>query len=102
MPIDYTQIIGSIITLAVAVITTFLIPWLKERYGAEKLMKWQQYVNIAVEAAEQIYAATEGDAKKAYVLKYLNEQGIVFDADTVDKMIESAVLLLHAELGLDK
>ena len=47
---------------------------------------------------EQLYNANEGAEKKAYVLHYLAEKGIKFDSDTVDKMIESAVLTLHHEL----
>lgn len=78
--------------------SAFLIPWMKERIGAEKLAKWQQYVDIAVRAAEQLYNATDGAEKKAYVLRYLASKGIQFDSDTVDKMIESAVLTLHHEL----
>lgn len=95
---DYTNIIGAVITLLTAILTTFIIPWLKEKYGCEKLKKWQAYVNIAVEAAEQLYDVTEGEEKKAYVVNYLATKGIKFDSDTVDKMIESAVLTLHNEL----
>lgn len=95
---DYTNIIGAVITLLTAILTTFIIPWLKEKYGCEKLKKWQAYVNIAVEAAEQLYDVTEGEEKKAYVVEYLASKGIKFDSDTVDKMIESAVLTLHNEL----
>lgn len=98
---DYTKIIGAVITLAVALITTFLIPWLKEKKGTEKLVKWQKYVDIAVQAAEQLYDVTQGEAKKAYVLKYLSDKGITFDVETVENMIESAVLLLHAEIRGD-
>ena len=79
-------------------VSAFLIPWIKERVGADKLKKWQAYVEIAVKAAEQLYNANEGAEKKAYVLQYLAERGIKFDSDTVDKMIESAVLTLHHEL----
>lgn len=95
---DYTNIITAVITLLTALLTAFVIPWIKERAGAEKLAKWQQYVEIAVRAAEQLYAATDGAEKKAYVLQYLASKGIKFDSATVDKMIESAVLTLHHEL----
>ena len=95
---DYTNIITAVITLLTALVSAFLIPWMKERIGAEKLAKWQQYVDIAVRAAEQLYNATDGAEKKAYVLRYLASKGIQFDSDTVDKMIESAVLTLHHEL----
>ena len=48
---DYTNIITAVITLLTALVSAFLIPWMKERIGAEKLAKWQQYVDIAVRAA---------------------------------------------------
>lgn len=95
---DYTEIISAVIALISALVSAFLIPWIKERVGADKLKKWQAYVEIAVKAAEQLYNANEGAEKKAYVLQYLAERGIKFDSDTVDKMIESAVLTLHHEL----
>lgn len=95
---DYTQIISAIIALLSALISAFLIPWLKQQISAERLKKWQSYVEIAVRAAEQLYTANDGDAKKAYVLQYLAERGISFDSDTVDKLIEAAVLTLHHEL----
>lgn len=100
---DYTRIIEAVIALAGALLTTFLIPWIKEKYDAERLKKVQTYVDIAVTAAEQIYKACDGDTKKAYVLNYLAEKGIRFDAETVERMIEASVLMLHAELyGVEK
>lgn len=95
---DYTKIIQAVIALATALLSAFFIPWLKQRVSAEKLEKWQTYVKIAVGAAEQLYDATQGAEKKAYVLQYLASKGIQFDSDTVDKMIEAAVLALHHEL----
>ena len=95
---DYTKIIGSVIALLTALLTTFVIPLLKEKYGSAKLKKWKEYVDIAVRAAEQLYDVTDGDAKKVYVVNYLAKKGIKFDSETVDKMIESAVLTLHNEM----
>lgn len=95
---DYTNIITAVITLLTALVSAFLIPWMKERIGAEKLAKWQQYVDIAVRAAEQLYDATDGPAKKAYVLSFLAEKGITFDSEVIDKLIEATVLQLHHEL----
>jgi len=95
---DYTKIIPAVIALINAVLTTFLIPWLKKKTDAEELKKWQTYVDIAVKAADQLFKSDEGMAKKAYVQHYLAEKGIKYDADTVDKMIESSVLMLHHEL----
>ena len=98
MNMDYTKLIGAVITLVTTLITVFLIPWIKQKINAEDLKKLKEYVDIAVRAAEQLYAASEGEAKKAYALQFLASKGIKFDSDTVDKMIEAAVLTLHHEL----
>ena len=95
---DYTQIITAIITLITAILTTFVVPWVKGKYDMEKLLKWQAYVDIAVKAAEQLYDMNDGAAKKTYVIEYLSKKGIKFDSETVDKMIESSVLTLHNSL----
>lgn len=95
---DYTEIISAVIALLSALISAFLIPWLRQKISADRLKKWQSYVEIAVRAAEQLYAANDGEGKKAYVLQYLAARGISFDSDTVDNLIEAAVLTLHHEL----
>ena len=95
---DYTQIIQAVIALVAALVSGFLIPWIKRRTSAEDLKKWQTYVEIAVRAAEQLYKTEQAQEKKAYVISYLAAKGIKFDSETVDKMIEAAVLTLHHEL----
>lgn len=95
---DYTQIISAVIALISALISAFLIPWLKTKIDADKLQTIRTYVEIGVKAAEQLYDATDGPAKKAYVLSFLAEKGITFDSEVIDKLIEAAVLQLHHEL----
>ena len=95
---DYTQIISAVIALISALISAFLIPWLKTKIDADKLQTVRTYVEIGVKAAEQLYAASEGEKKKAYVISFLAGKGIKFDVETVDKLIEAAVLQLHHEL----
>ena len=95
---DYTQIISAVIALISALVSAFLIPWLKTKIDADKLQTVRAYVEIGVKAAEQLYAAFEGDKKKAYVISFLAGKGIKFDVETVDKLIEAAVLQLHHEL----
>lgn len=92
---DLTNIASAIITLIVAVITAFLIPYLKAKVDAEKFAKIKNWVKVAVEAAEMIYNGTgRGAEKKAYVLNYLKEKGYTLDLDSIDNLIESAVLEL--------
>ena len=95
---DYTQIISAVIALISALVSAFLIPWLKTKIDANKLQTIKTYVEIGVKAAEQLYAATDGEEKKAYVINFLAEHGIRFDVFTIDQLIEAAVLQLHHEL----
>ena len=95
---DYTQIISAVIALISALVSAFLIPWIKTKIDADKLQTVRAYVEIGVKAAEQLYAASEGDKKKAYVISFLAGKGIKFDVETVDKLIEATVLQLHHEL----
>lgn len=93
--IDITNVVSAVITLLVAVVTTFLIPYLKERVDAEKFEKVKAWVKVAVNAAEMIYTGVgRGEEKKAYVLDYLNQKGYKLDSATIDNLIESAVLEL--------
>ena len=95
---DYTQIISAVIALISALVSAFLIPWLKTKIDANKLQTIKTYVEIGVKAAEQLYAATDGEEKKAYVINFLAEHGIRFYVSTIDQLIEAAVLQLHHEL----
>lgn len=98
--IDITPIVNAVIALAASLITAFLIPWLKRKATSEQMAQAQKWVTIAVEAAEMIYNGTGlGEAKKAYVVHYLEQKGYNMDADTVDAMIESAVLEMKTEIG---
>lgn len=91
--IDITPIANAVITLAALLITTFLIPWIKAKVSAEKLAEVQRWTTIAVEAAEMIYKATGmGEAKKKYVDEYLKAKGYTLNQDTIDALIEAAVL----------
>lgn len=103
--IDFTPLVEALITLAVTAITVFLIPWLRERYGTEKLAKAQGWVQVAVLAAEKLYGAGKGDEKLAYVENFLEEHNIILDMDALRvlvnaeiKKMESMVLPAAGEL----
>ena len=96
---DITKLIMAVITLLLAIITTFVIPWVKANKTQTQLDTWNMWVRIAVAAAEQIFTSDQWTEKKQYVLNYLNSKGIKYDSATVNNMIESAVLELHAALA---
>ena len=96
--VDLTQVISAVITLIVALVSAFLIPYLKSKLSADKLEKIQFWVNIAVGAAEMIYVGTgRGQEKKAYVLEFLNSKGLSLNMTEIDNLIEAAVLKLKQE-----
>ena len=99
---DITKLIMAVITLLLAIITTFVIPWVKANKTQTQLATWNMWVKIAVTAAEQIFTSDQWAEKKQYVLNYLNSKGIKYDSATVNNMIESAVLELHAALAKEK
>lgn len=95
MSIDLTPIVNAVITLVALLITTFLIPWLKAKAGAEKFAEIEKWTKIAVNAAEMIYKESGmGATKKEYVVNYLKAKGYTLDMDTVETLIEAAVLEL--------
>lgn len=92
MMTDITPVINSVIALIAAVITAFVIPWVKSKTTAAQREEINSWVKIAVTAAEQIYSGVgKGKEKKAYVLKFLEEKNLKIDEESVDLMIESAV-----------
>lgn len=101
--IDLTDVVSAIITLILAVITTFLIPYLKTKIEANKFEKIKSWVKVAVEAAEMIYVGTgRGEEKKEYVMSFLQSKGLAVDMDSIENMIEAAVLELNKAVEAKK
>lgn len=95
---DLTPIVNAVITLIAAIVTTFLIPWIKSKIDAAKLAQIVEWVGIAVRAAEQIYNESGmGEKKKQYVLDFLEDKGFTLDPNSINAMIEAAVKELNIE-----
>ena len=95
---DYTLLFEGILTVLFALITLYVVPWIKTKLSAEDLNEIMKWVKIAVQAAEMIYKESGmGSAKKAYVIEYLNGLGVKYDEEKIDGMIESAVLELKRD-----
>lgn len=90
--IDFTPVLQAVVGLCAAIITTFVVPYIKSKTTKEQQTQINEWVRIAVSAAEQVYEGPgKGDEKKAYVLTWLSNHGISIDADKLDAMIEAAV-----------
>lgn len=93
---DITPIVQAVITLFVAILSCFLIPLLREKLSSDQLATIKKWVQIAVNAAEQLYKGSgRGKEKKAYVMKFLESKGFKLDTDSLDNLIESSVLALR-------
>lgn len=90
--IDFTPVLQATVCLCAAIITTFVVPYIKSKTTKEQQTQINEWVRIAVSAAEQVYEGPgKGDEKKVYVLTWLSNHGISIDEDKLDAMIEAAV-----------
>lgn len=87
---DWNLVLEFVIAVATIAVAVFLVPWLKEKLGAERAQQLEDLIWKAVQAAEQLFGAGNGSEKKAYVVEYLEARGV--DAEAVDADIEAAVL----------
>lgn len=92
---NWNTVIEFIVVIVVMAVSALLLPWLKEKLGAEKMDQLAQLIAIAVQAAEQIFGPATGERKKAYVVGFLEQQGVKADAAMIDAMIEAEVLNLN-------
>lgn len=93
MTFDWTIVIEIALFALIAVVAAALLPWLKERIGAEKLKNLWKLICIAVQAAEQVFGGGNGDKKKEYALAYLDDIGVTakVEPEQLDALIEAAV-----------
>lgn len=95
---DLTPIFNAVIALVAALVSAFVIPWVKRNTTAQEREDFLRWVEIAVAAAEQLFHATQGAEKKKYVIAFLEEKGFVLSEEELNAAIEGAVLRLHREL----
>ena len=101
MNFDLTGIIEALATLIAAVITAFVIPYIKSKTTTTQFEKIKMWVTVAVEAAEQLYTGSgRGAEKKQYVVEFLQKKGFKIDDDSLDKLIEAAVFNLPSYIGV--
>lgn len=100
-----TDIIFEVLKLLVMVmaliVTTYLIPFLREKVGAEKLADVEKWVKFAVLKAQQVMQASSGKEKKLYVVEFVRTivdwYGLLLTSEQIDILIESAVKQMKIE-----
>lgn len=97
--IDLTPILQAVIALAAALITAFVIPWIKSKTTLEQRNLLLSVITSLVYAAEQIYGAGHGEDKLAYVVEHLKERGMTVDVAAIEAIIKEQYALLHRPTG---
>lgn len=92
--INLTPILQAVIGLCAALITRYLIPWIKDRAGQERTWRLCQAATIAVQAAEQFSKSGRTD-KLNYALDYLRKRGFDLSPDELRAAVESAVFEMN-------
>lgn len=98
MNVDITAVMNAVAALIAAIVSTFLIPWIRSKITTQQREQLVAWVKIAVSAAEQLYKGTgRGEEKKQYVLDFLAKNGFSINEDSVNVAIEAAVKQLNSE-----
>ena len=95
------MVLKIVISVCVALITAFVVPYLKTLRTDARYAALIDIIKVAVEAAEQtITGSGQGAAKKEQVVEFvrdwLDKQGIVLEYGQLDALIESAVYAMKA------
>lgn len=89
------EVIKLVVMVAALVIARYLIPWLKEKIGTDKLAQIEKWTRYAVEMAQQVHWSETGQDKKAIVTEFLKEiltaKNISISDEQLDVLIEAAV-----------
>lgn len=95
------EIIKVVVMVAVLVITRYLVPWLREKIGTDKLAMAEKWVRYAMLKAQQVLWEKDGQDRKAYVTEFLKEilmaKNIALSDEQLDVLIEAAVKQMKIE-----
>ena len=92
----FTQLLCGIITIIGALVSAYLIPWLKVKADTTKMADFIGFVEKAVRWANQTIPAEEWERKKAEVTKRVvsyveRHSGLELTDDDIDAIIEAVV-----------
>lgn len=89
----------AIISIAGALVSAFVIPWIKQNISAKDLETITFWVRFAVRCADQLFTPEEWEKKKAYVTQYIIDKvaefGLKLSSEDINTLIEAAVNQIH-------
>lgn len=87
MQFDFTAIFQAILALLGAIITYWLVPYVKAKATAQQQANVAILVRTAVAAAEQLYGAGMGEDKLDYAQAWLNERGVKYSRAEIEAAV---------------
>ena len=95
------EILKIVIMVAALAIARYLVPWIKEKIGADKLAGAEKWARYAVLKAQQVHWEESGADRKTYVTEFLKElliaKNIALSDEQLDILIEAAVKQMKME-----
>lgn len=90
------DILLTLIPVLGAVITYFIVPYLKTNISSTQLAQYKEWADLAVKTAEMLWRESgHGKDKKTYVVDFLtelfNSRKIVITEEQMNVLIEAAV-----------
>lgn len=90
-----SKITECAITVIILIVSAYVIPFLKNKIGTDKMQLLQEFAEACVRAAEQIYTKEDWKLKKDYVTRLVTEKatdlGIGLNEAEIDAIIEGIV-----------
>ena len=92
----FLQIVSGVITVVFALISAYVIPWLKTKISKDQIETLNYYLELAVKCANQIYTEAQWQEKKQYVTNYIvdvinNKLSLTLTEQDIDTLIEGMV-----------
>ena len=96
--IDLTPVFTMLIALALGLTLRYAVPLIKANTTAKEREDLLFWVELAVEAAQQLYYQSSGPVRLQHALSVLAEKGFDVTDKVVLSAVEAAVLRLHQAL----
>lgn len=89
----------AIISIAGALVSAYLIPWIKNNISAKDMETIVFWVRFAVRCADQLFTPEEWEKKKEYVMNYIKDKcaelGLKLSDVDINTLIEAMVNAIH-------
>lgn len=90
-----TKITELIVTIILALVSYYVIPWLKNKVGDDKYNLLVAFAETVVRSAEKIYTPEEWAVKKQYAMEMVSDKaeelGLKLSVEEINAIIEGAV-----------